>query len=306
MFKRILLFVITNIVVILTITIVLSIIEQFFGISLSGNGGMVSIIIFSSVVGFVGAFISLAMSKSMAKSTYNIQIMKYESDSWSSHHGPKLKAVYTLVQQIAYNNTITMPEVWYYESQEVNAFATGMSKNSSLVAVSSGLLEKMTIEEIEWVVWHEMAHILNGDMITSTLLQWILNTFVVAIARIVAWIIASRDSDEEDGSATSWWTYYIVMSVMEMVLWIGAMTIQMWYSRQREFAADRGWAYFTSKEKMIAWLRRLQHIDPTSTVSDNYATFKIFGWKSMMSLFQSHPPLEERIRKLEEANMSVL
>lgn len=215
------------------------------------------------------------------------------------------KLVYKTVESIAQKNGITMPEVGIYESPEVNAFATGATRNSSLVAVSRGLLNQMQPDEIEWVVAHEMAHILNGDMVTMTLLQGVINAFVIFLSRTIAHIVSlalKRDEDNAGG-----FVYFGITIVLEILLGILGSLIVMAYSRRREFAADAGSATFVGKKKMIDALRALQRIHETNIAvpSDpKIAALKIDGKTSgFLHLFASHPPLEERIQALQIASI---
>ena len=215
------------------------------------------------------------------------------------------KLVYKTVESIAQKNGITMPEVGIYESPEVNAFATGATRNSSLVAVSRGLLNQMQPDEIEWVVAHEMAHILNGDMVTMTLLQGVINAFVIFLSRTIAHIVSlalKRDEDNAGG-----FVYFVITIVLEILLGILGSLIVMAYSRRREFAADAGSATFVGKKKMIDALRALQRIHETNIAvpSDpKIAALKIDGKTSgFLHLFASHPPLEERIQALQIASI---
>ncbi len=215
------------------------------------------------------------------------------------------KLVYKTVETIAQKNGITMPEVGIYESPEVNAFATGATRNSSLVAVSRGLLDQMQPDEIEGVVAHEMAHILNGDMVTMTLLQGVINAFVIFLSRTIAHIISMALKRGEDNA--SGFVYFGVTIVLEILLGILGSLIVMAYSRRREFAADAGSATFVGKNKMINALRALQRIHETNIVvpSDpKIAALKIDGKTSgFLHLFASHPPLEERIQALQTASI---
>ena len=296
MLKRIILFLAINIAVVVLITVIFAILEHFFGIRLDLYGqNYISIWIYAAIVWFSWSFISLFMSRWSAKKAYGIvPITKEESFSlrW------KEKVVWDTVADLAERNHIDMPEVWIYQSAEPNAFATWASKNSSIVAVSTWLLETMDEKAIEWVVAHEMAHILNWDMVTMTLLQWVLNTFVVFFARVVANIIASR-SDEW----MSWLAYMWVYVLLEVVFWLLATPILMAFSRHREYRADAWSAEFVWKEKMIAWLealRRMQDLAPSDW--DNLSTMKISTkprwW--IAALYSSHPSLEDRIKALEE------
>ena len=213
---------------------------------------------------------------------------------------PAEKLVYQTVEHIAQKNGITMPEVGIYESPEVNAFATGATRNSSLVAVSSGLLNQMQADEIEGVVAHEMAHIMNGDMVTMTLLQGIINAFVIFLSRALAQVISLALRRDESGS--SGFVYFGITIVLEILLGVLGSIIVMAYSRRREFAADAGSASSVGKNKMLNALRALQKIHETNIAipSDpKIAALKIDGKTSgFLHLFASHPPLEERIKHL--------
>ena len=301
MFKRIILFLITNIAIIIAVSIILFIVEKVFWISISGYWfNYTSLFIFALVWWFTGSFISLFISKWMAKRAYNIQVINSED---VVNLNEKEKIVWNVVEELATRNRITMPEVGIYEDSEPNAFATWASKNSSLVAVSTGLLNNMNKQEIEWVIWHEMAHILNWDMVTMTLLQWILNTFVIFFARILANIVDSFIN--KDSNEPGWW-YYISSIIFEILLGIFASMIAMWFSRVREFKADEWSAKFLWKEKMISALIALKKMEPvlvhTTDDSDKkFAAFKIESKKGrwLASLFASHPDLDERIKNLE-------
>ena len=296
MFKRILLFMFMNIAVIAVLTIVFAILENVFGLSFDLRWfNYTSIFIYSLVVWFTGSFISLAISKWMAKRAYNINLITIKELSSFSE---KERLVYNVVEELASRHHIKMPEVWIYEDNEPNAFATGATKNSALVAVSTGLLNQMKKDEIEGVIGHEMAHILNWDMVTMTLLQWVLNTFVVFLSRIIANII-SNFMDEDMWALT----YMLINIVLQILLGILASLIAMKFSRYREFRADEGSARFVWKEKMIAWLKALKDLQNlASTDQWSLATMKISTWKTswFMSLFSSHPDLDDRIKNLKE------
>lgn len=295
MIKRIFLFLLTNIAVIVVIGIVIAILENILWINISWySSSYVSIFIYAIIVWFSWAFISLLLSKWMAKRAYNIVLMTREN-FWD--FSEKEKFVYEIVSRLAENNRIEMPEVWVYESAEPNAFATWATKNSSLVAVSTGLLDLMNKDEIEWVIGHEMAHILNWDMVTMTLLQWVVNTFVVFLSRVLANIF----DNVTDGKFWTLW-YILVSIVLEICFWILASLIVMGFSRHREFRADEGSAIFVWKQKMIAWLRALQKMQNiASGDNESLATMKISTHKrwGIMALFSSHPDLEDRIKNLE-------
>lgn len=294
LFKRFFLFALVNIAVIFLFSIILFLLQVFFGINIAemagqGYGGL---LIYAGVFGFLWAFFSLFISKWMAKRAYGITPLK-ESDLYSLSRKEKL--VWDTVMQIANKHGITMPEVGIYESQDPNAFATWATKNSSLVAVSTGLLNLMTEDEVEAVVAHEMAHILNGDMVTMTLLQGVMNTFVIFFARIIAEFINSRT----EGKLGQFW-FFGVYVVLQIVLGIFASIVVMAFSRHREFRADEGASRYVGKEKMIRALEALKRVvhpkeDP------KYATMQISTQTSsgFKKLFMSHPPLEERVANLE-------
>lgn len=305
MIKRIFLFLLTNLLVIVLFSVTFSLIQIFFGINVTWyytGWSMVPLLLFASIIWFGWAFISLLISRWMAKRAYWIVLMNQSNfDQLDS----KERLVYDIVEKIASNNNIKMPEVGIYDSAEPNAFATWASKNSSLVAVSTGLLELMDENEIEWVVAHEMAHILNWDMVTMTLLQWVINTFVIFLSRIIASAVDSYFKNEDSDGPS--WVYYVVSIALEIVFSILASIVVMWFSRHREYKADLGWAQFSSKQKMIAWLKKLQvYSDRMITDdSDKLATMKIGSKKRwwIFALFSSHPDLSDRIKALEESNV---
>ena len=231
----------------------------------------------------------------MAKKAYKIQLFNLENLSTLS---PKERLVYDTVSDLAERNHIKIPEVWIYTSKDPNAFATGPGKNNSLVAVSSGLLESMDNDAIEWVVAHEMAHILNGDMVTMTLLQWVINTFVIFISRVIGQIVASRVDEKASGMV-----YILVSIVLEIIFGILASMIVMKFSRYREFRADEWSARFVGKNKMIKALQALQKMQEKAPKdSGKFATMQISTrWKSgFKKLFSSHPDLSDRIRNIED------
>lgn len=231
----------------------------------------------------------------MAKRSYGIELL---SETRLMDYSPKEQLVFTTVARIAKDNGIDMPEVGTYVSADPNAFATGATKNSSLVAVSTGLLETMTPSEIEGVVGHEMAHILNGDMVTMTLLQGVVNAFVIFAARVIGGIIDKAVLKNEEGNGLG---YYASVFVLEIVFSLLASLVLMWFSRHREYRADEGASKFLGKEKMIAALKRLNSLSERTEAYDDgqLATMKISSKSSFLSLFSSHPPLEKRIANLE-------
>lgn len=303
MLRRIFLFILTNLAIILVGTVILSLIEVFFGFNIRWtlHSSYVSLAVFALIYGFLASFISLLMSRWMAKRFHHIELITEES-LWTVW--PKERLVYQTVSSIASRNSIKMPEVGIYQSQEVNAFATGATRNSSLVAVSSGLLESMADDEIEGVVAHEMAHILNGDMVTMTLLQWVINAFVIFLSRAIAQIASMTWRDNSDGR--SHLVYFIVTFFLEIVLGILWSIIVMAYSRHREFAADAWSASYVGKNKMINALKALQKIHPENISLEwdpKVAALKIDGKSEwFMRVFASHPPLQERINRLIWSN----
>lgn len=278
--KRIFLFLLTNIAVLVVISIILSIL----GVSSNPND-MVSLLIYSAVIGFTGSIISLLMSKTMAKRSVGAEVITQphnETEAW---------LLQTVQNQAAQWNLKT-PEVAIYHSPEPNAFATGPSKNNSLVAVSTGLLDNMTRDEVEAVLAHEMAHVGNGDMVTLTLIQGVVNTFVVFLARVVSGIVARNDNGE-----TSQGTYFLVSMVLQVVFGFLASFVVMWFSRQREYRADAGAARLVGAPKMIAALQRLK-----GNASDLPKEMTAMGIASEArdSLLSTHPTLDNRIARLKQ------
>jgi heat shock protein HtpX len=289
--KRIFLFLLTNIAVMATI----SIMTQLLGVNkfLTANGlNLPMLLAFSAVVGFSGAFISLMMSKMMAKWSMGLKIINQpenQQEQW----------LVQTIAQLAQRAGIKMPEVAIYEG-EPNAFATGPSKNNSLVAVSTGLLYTMTPKEVEGVLAHEVAHIQNGDMVTMTLVQGVVNTFVVFLSRVIAFA-ADKAFSKNEGDGVSW-IYILVSFVCEILFGILASMIVMYVSRHREFKADRGAATLMgTPSPMIAALERLKALQ-TGGLPNNIATSGIAGKRKsgFLQLFTSHPPLEDRIEALQK------
>ncbi len=293
--KRIILFLATN----MAIVLVLSLTMRLFGVEpyLTANGlNLQSLLIFAAVMGFGGAFISLAISKWSAKRAVGAQVItepRTPTEQWL------VKTVARQAQTVG----IKMPEVAIWDSPEVNAFATGMTKNSSLIAVSTGLLQKMTQEEAEAVLGHEMAHVANGDMVTLTLIQGVVNTFVMFLSRVIGHTVDRVVFKNENGHGPA---FFVTMIVAELVLGVLASIIVMWFSRQREFRADDGGASLAGRGAMIAALQRLalQHPQP---LPDKMAAFGITagGASGIKRLFMTHPPLEERIAALQAAGSVV-
>jgi heat shock protein HtpX len=285
--KRIFLFLLTNLAIVVTLSVVLGILSAL-GFNVYG-GGYEGLAIFCFVWGMGGAFISLLMSRWIAKRATGVTLVDGRTGR------AELDWLYATVARLTQQANLPMPEVGVYDSPEVNAFATGPSKSKSLVAVSSGLLRSMRQEEVEGVLAHEVAHIANGDMVTMTLLQGVINAFVMFFARLIAFGVR-QGSDSRNSYAMSW----MLMIVLEIVFGMLGSLITAWFSRQREFRADRGGATLAGRSNMIAALRRLaanrELVDPSHQA---LATFKINGTRSWMVFFSTHPPLEQRIAALE-------
>ena len=280
--KRIFLFIATNLAVMIVIGIILSV------LGISGNpNNLMGLLAFSAVVGFTGSIMSLMMSNWMArKSTgaYVIEQPRNETEAWL------LNTVDNQARQLG----LKRPEVAIYDAPEENAFATGPSKNNSLVAVSTGLLHGMTREEVEAVLAHEMSHVANGDMVTLTLIQGVVNTFVVFLSRLVANMVAGN-SDEEEGSSMA---YFVVSMVLQVLFGFLASFIVMWFSRQREYRADAGAAKLVGAPKMIAALQRLKG-NGESTLPREMNAMGIAGGEKD-SLLSTHPTLDNRIAALQK------
>tara|TARA_R110002073_G_scaffold189936_1_gene348779 strand:- start:579 stop:1466 length:888 start_codon:yes stop_codon:yes gene_type:complete len=292
MMKRIFLFLATNlaIVVVLSITLRLLGVERILdeqGIGLDLN----ALLIFSAVFGFGGSLISLAMSKWTAKRFTGAQVI---DNPRNAHENWLLSTV----QRQANAAGIGMPEVAIYDAPDINAFATGMSKNNALVAVSTGLLNTMSQDEAEAVLAHEVSHVANGDMVTLALIQGVVNTFVIFLSRVIGHLIDRTVFKTERGHGPAFW---ITAIIAELVLGFLASIIVMWFSRRREFRADAGGASLAGRHKMIAALRRLQATVGQPHLPDQLSAFGISGsiGTGIKRLFMSHPPLEERIAALE-------
>ena len=285
--KRIVLFLITNLAVMLVLSVVLSVLGVDHFLTESGiNVGM--LLVFSLVVGFGGALISLLMSKPMAKWSTGAQVI-------DGSEGPEQRWLVDTVRRLADKAGIGMPEVAYYEG-EPNAFATGAFKNSALVAVSTGLLQSMERNEVEAVLGHEVSHVANGDMVTLTLIQGVVNTFVVFLARIVGYVVDRAVFKTERGTGPG---YYVTVIVCQIVFSVLASLIVAWFSRHREFRADAGSAHLLgSSRPMINALARLGGLVP-GELPKSIATSGITDKPGFMALFASHPPMEERIAALQ-------
>jgi heat shock protein HtpX len=286
--KRILLFLATN----LAIVFVLSITMRLLGVEpyLNANGlNLGSLLIFAAVMGFGGSLISLAISKWSAKTAMGVHVIEAPSNSTEFW-------LVDTIRKYSQQAGIKMPEVGIYDSPDVNAFATGMSKNSSLIAVSTGLLQQMTRQEAEAVLGHEVAHAANGDMVTLALIQGVVNTFVMFLSRIIGNFVDRVIFKNENGHGPA---FFVTMIVAELVLGILASIIVMYFSRKREFRADIGGATLAGRQNMIAALERLNSLHP-QPLPDKMAAFGIGGGSGggFKRLFMTHPPLEERIAAL--------
>jgi heat shock protein HtpX len=288
--KRVFLFVATNLAVVLVLSVTLRLLGVDRILDEQGTGlNLTNLLIFSAVFGFAGSFISLAISKWSAKRSMGVRVIEQPRNA----HETWLVDTVRRQAQVA---GIGMPEVGIFDSPEVNAFATGARRDSALVAVSTGLLNAMSRTEAEAVLAHEVSHVANGDMVTLTLIQGVVNTFVIFISRVVGYVIDRMIFKTERGHGPGYW---ITVIVAEIVLGILATMIVMWFSRYREFRADAGGAQLAGRNQMIAALERLR-LQQAAPLPDKMAAFGINGGgrNSFTRLFMSHPPLEERIAAL--------
>ena len=286
MLKRVALFLATNLAVLALVSIVMSVL----GVNAASFGGL---LVMAALFGFGGSIISLLMSKWVAKRFTGAQVIETprgEGEQW----------LVSTVRRQAELAGIGMPEVAVYDAPEINAFATGANRNNALVAVSTGLLRAMNRDEAEAVLGHEVSHVANGDMVTMALLQGVLNTFVIVLARVVGRVIDGYLSGGRDGPGIG---YFVIVFVLDLVFGLFASMIAMWFSRHREFRADAGGARMAGKEKMIAALERLSQTYGESTLPKQVAAFGISGGvgHGLRKLLMSHPPLEERIIALRNA-----
>jgi heat shock protein HtpX len=288
--KRIFLLIVTNLAVVLVLSIVLGIlgIGRYTGPNGLDVGALAT---FCFIWGMAGSFISLQLSRWMAKRAMGVRLVDGASGS------EELDWLYRTVERQTRQAQLPMPEVGVYDSNEINAFATGPSKSRSLVAVSSGLLRAMRRDEAEGVLAHEVTHIANGDMVTLTLLQGVINAFVMFLARIVAYAIASRGNSRDDRSPM---LEFMIVIVMQIVFGILGSMVVAWFSRQREFRADRGGAQLAGRDRMIGALRRLAaNREAVEPAHQELAAFKINNTSRWLALLSTHPPLEVRIAALE-------
>jgi len=298
-FKRIVLFLITNIAVLVLLNITMRLLGVDRILAQSGSGlNLQALLVFAAVIGFGGAFISLAISKWSAKFLTGAKVIespRSETEQW----------LVATVSRQAKQAGIGMPDVAVYDSPDVNAFATGMNRNHALVAVSTGLLRSMSPDEAEAVLGHEISHVANGDMVTLALIQGVINTFVIFLARVIGYVVDRVVLKNERGYGIGFWVSTIIA---EIVLGILASIIVMWFSRRREFRADAGGASLAGRDKMIAALQRLKAAHEPSALPDQMKAFGISGGQGMglKRLFMSHPRLEERIEALRQAQSSEL
>lgn len=286
---RTMLFLATNLAIVVVLGVFLNIILPLFGIELGNTGGL---LVMAMVFGMGGSFLSLTLSKWMAKRSTGAKVITTPTT-------PMERWLVETIERLSKDSNIPMPEVAIFPSASINAFATGSSKSNSLVAVSTGLLQQMNQDEQEAVLAHEIAHISNGDMVTMALVQGVLNTFVIFFARIIAHAISSfiaRDSDS--GRGLGGLAYFGVVMVLELVLGVLASIIAMWFSRKREYRADQGSAKLVGASKMISALQRLK-VSSEPELSGQLVAFGINGKRS--ELFASHPSLDSRINALRNA-----
>ncbi|KQN98283.1 MAG: protease HtpX [Stenotrophomonas nitritireducens] len=288
MFTRIGLFLLTNLAVLILAGIVMSVL----GVNPARMSGL---LVMAAIFGFGGSIISLLLSKFMAKRGTGAVVItepRNQTERW----------LLDTVARQAKAAGIGMPEVAVYDGPEINAFATGANRNNALVAVSTGLLHNMSEDEAEAVLGHEISHVANGDMITMALLQGVLNTFVIVLARVVGGIIDNALSGNREGGGRGF-AYFIIVTVLQIVFGTFATMIAMWFSRHREFRADAGGANLAGRQKMIAALERLKLNHGQSTLPTQIAAFGIAG-ATAKKLFLSHPPLEERIAALRSSTVA--
>lgn len=288
--KRIFLFILTNLAVMLVISITLRLLGVDRVLDESGAINFNALLVMSLVIGFAGSIISLFMSKWSAKRMVNAQVIGTPSD-------PTERWLVETVRRQAQAAGIGMPEVAIYDAPDVNAFATGWNKNDALVAVSTGLLHGMSRDETEAVLAHEISHVANGDMVTLALIQGVVNTFVVFFSKLFGIFVDSllRKDGEQRGPGMG---SFIAEIVAQLVLGVLASVVVMWFSRQREFRADAGGAALAGREKMIAALERLKANREQASLPKEMAASGISGGGGMSRLFMTHPPLEERIAAL--------
>ncbi|MCW9012661.1 MAG: protease HtpX [Gammaproteobacteria bacterium] len=295
MFTRITLFLMTNIAILAVLSISMRVLGIDQMLAADGIGiNLTGLLIMAAVIGFAGSFISLAISKWMAKRSMGVQLIEQPANS-------RERWLVETVRRQAERARIGMPEVGIFDSAQPNAFATGMNRNNALVAVSTGLLQSMTQDEVEAVLGHEISHVANGDMITMGLIQGVLNTFVIFISRVIGTFVDRVIFKNERGFGIG---YFVVSIIAELILGVFAAMIAAWFSRHREFRADAGGAELAGKQKMIASLQRLQQYQQEqSDMPGELAAFGISGGlkHGIAALLMTHPPLEARIAALKNS-----
>ena len=300
--KRIILLMATNFAIVAVLGIVWNVLDATFGWTAKmSDAGIPAefgyIAVMSLAIGFGGAFISLWMSRGSAIRSMNVQVIENPTSKQE-------RWLFDVVKRQADKVGIDMPDVGIFNEPSPNAFATGARKNDALVAVSTGLLEHMSADEVEAVLGHEMAHVANGDMVTQTLLHGVMNTFVIFFSRVIAHLVNSILSGNRQGGSNSYgMTYFAVSMVAQILLGFLANMIVKWFSRYREFHADKGGADLAGREKMISALQALQRVNQPHDLPGEMAAFGISGGlgEGMKKLFMTHPPLEERIAALQNA-----
>lgn len=291
--RRIVLFILMQVAVLVTVSVVGSILCAILGINVT-SGGYAGLLVMCAIFGSVGSIISLFMSKFMVKKAYGVRVITHPANEREAF-------LVNTVASMAGRYGFVMPEVGIYESQDMNAFATGASKDNSLVAVSSALLYNMNENELKGVIGHEMSHIQNGDMVTMTLLQGVLNTFVYFFSYIAAMALSSvsRSSDDEEGpSMGNYFMFHMVNMLFQVIFGIVANIILMWFSRWREYRADAGSASLEGKACMIEALEALKRSVAPAQKEGQFAALCINGGAGLSELFMSHPPLDKRIAAL--------
>jgi heat shock protein HtpX len=295
---RILLFLLTNAAILVLISITFSLLGIEGILHQNGVGlDLNALLVMSAVIGFSGSIISLFLSKWMAKSSMGVQVIEQPAS-------PVERWLVDTVRRQCERAGIGMPEVGIFDSPDPNAFATGWNRNSALVAVSTGLLQQMSQDEVEAVLGHEVSHVANGDMVTLTLIQGVVNTFVVFLSRVIGYTVDRLVFKNERGHGIA---YFVTSMIAELVLAVLASMIVMWFSRRREFHADSGGADLAGRQKMISALQRLQAAHDPQPLPDEMAAFgisggRVAGWRR---LFLTHPPLEERIDALRQQSGAV-
>lgn len=289
--KRVFLLIVTNFAILAVLSVTMQLLGIDRALTTADGLNLQGLLVFAAMFGFGGAFISLFISKWMAKRSTGARVIEVPSNMTE-------RWLVDTVRRQAQRAGIGMPEVAIYDAPDVNAFATGWSRNNALVAVSTGLLNNMTQEEAEAVLGHEVSHVANGDMVTLTLIQGVVNTFVIFISRVIGYFVDRVLLKNERGEGPG---FFIATIVAELVLGVLASIIVFWFSRQREFRADAGGASLAGREKMIAALERLKGNHEQTALPAQMSALGISGGGAFMKLFMSHPPLDERIAALRAA-----